>query len=78
MEGARVRGLAISVAGFFNSGISWLVQQLFPVGMDSVGPAIVFTFFGTLSVAALLFTIFVIPETKGRTLEELEELLVRN
>ncbi len=73
----RVRGLAISVAGFFNSVISWLVQQLFPVGMDTVGPAIVFTFFGALSVAALVFTIFIIPETKGRTLEELEEQLVR-
>ena len=74
----RVRGLAISIAGFFNSGISWLVQQVFPIGMDSVGPAIVFGFFGTLSVAAFLFTIFIIPETKGRSLEELEELLVRN
>lgn len=74
----RVRGLAISIAGFFNSAISWLVQQLFPVGMDTVGPAIVFAFFGTLSVAAFVFTIFIIPETKGRTLEELEKLLVRD
>lgn len=74
----RVRGLAISIAGFFNSAISWLVQQLFPIGMDSVGPAVVFGFFGTLSVAAFLFTLFVIPETKGRTLEELEELLVKD
>ena len=74
----HVRGLAISVAGFFNSAISYLVQQLFPVGMDTVGPAIVFGFFGTLSVAAFLFSMFIIPETKGRTLEELEEVLVRN
>ncbi len=72
----QVRGLAISVAGFFNSAISYLVQQLFPVGMDSLGPAIVFAVFGTFAVLALLFTIFVVPETKGRSLEELEAELV--
>ena len=72
----RVRGLAISVAGFFNSAISYLVQQAFPVGMGSLGPAIVFAIFGTFAVLALLFTIFVVPETKGRSLEELEAELV--
>ena len=72
----RVRGLAISVAGFFNSAISYLVQQAFPVGMGSLGPAIVFAIFGTFAVLALLFTIFVVPETKGRSLEELEAELL--
>lgn len=72
----HMRGIAISAAGFFNSAISFLVQQLFPIGMASAGPAIVFAIFGTFAVLAFLFTIFVVPETKGRTLEELEELLV--
>lgn len=72
----RVRGLAISVAGFFNSAISYLVQQAFPVGMGSLGPANVFAIFGTFAVLALLFTIFVVPETKGRSLEELEAELL--
>jgi len=74
----HVRGVAISIAGFFNSAISYLVQQFFPVGMESLGPAIVFAIFGGFAVAAFFFTVFIIPETKGRTLEELEELLVRD
>lgn len=74
----HMRGLAISVAGFVNSAVSYLVQQLFPVGMDSLGPAFVFGIFGSFAVGAFFFTLFVVPETKGKSLEELEELLVRN
>ncbi len=74
----HVRGIAISIAGFFNSAISYLVQHFFPVGMDSLGPAIVFGIFGSFAVGAFFFTVFVVPETKGKSLEELEELLTGN
>ncbi|MEZ6015560.1 MAG: sugar porter family MFS transporter [Planctomycetota bacterium] len=74
----HLRGLAISVAGFFNSAVSFGVQQLFPRGMETLGPAGVFAIFGSFAALAFLFTIFIIPETKGRTLEELEALLVRD
>ena len=73
---ARTRGVAISAAGFFNSGISFLVQKLFPVGLAVAGPDKVFFFFGTFAVLALLFSIFVVPETKGKSLEELEADLI--
>jgi sugar porter (SP) family MFS transporter len=73
---ARMRGLAISAAGFFNSAISFMVQKLFPVGLASYGPDMVFFFFGGLAVAALVFSAFVVPETKGKTLEELEAELI--
>ncbi len=73
---ARTRGVAISAAGFFNSGISFLVQKLFPVGLAAAGPDKVFYFFGTFAVLALLFSIFVVPETKGKSLEELEAELI--
>lgn len=73
---ARTRGVAISAAGFFNSGISFLVQKLFPVGLAAVGPDKVFYFFGTFAVLAMLFSIFVVPETKGKSLEELEAELI--
>ena len=73
---ARMRGLAISAAGFFNSAISFMVQKLFPVGLASYGPDMVFFFFGALAIAALLFSAFVVPETKGKTLEELEAELI--
>lgn len=72
----RLRGLAISAAGFFNSFVSFGVQQLFPRGLESLGPAMVFVVFGGFAVLALVFTLTIVPETKGRTLEELESELV--
>lgn len=72
----RLRGLAISAAGFFNSFVSFGVQQLFPRGLESLGPATVFAIFGGFALLALVFTLTLVPETKGRTLEELEAELV--
>ena len=73
----RMRGLAISVAGFFNSAVSFGVQQLFPRGLETLGPAMVFFFFAGMAALAFLFSVFVVPETKGRSLEELEQALLR-
>ena len=67
----QYRGIAISVAGFFNSFIAWAVVQAFPMGLASVGPAVVFGFFGALAVGSLLFTVVFVPETKGKSLEEI-------
>jgi len=72
----RLRGLAISAAGFFNSFVSFTVQQLFPRGLETLGPATVFAIFGGFATLAVLFTARFIPETKGRSLEELEAMLV--
>ena len=72
----RVRGVAISLAGFFNSAVSFGVQQLFPRGLESLGPANVFFVFGGFAILAFLFSWRVVPETKGRSLEELERELI--
>ena len=73
----RLRGLAISLAGFFNSLISYAVQQIFPWELSALGPAGTFLIFGVFAALAFVFTIKFIPETKGKTLEELEEILIR-
>ncbi len=73
----RLRGLAISLAGFFNSGVSFLVQQLFPWELSTFGPGWTFFIFAGFATLAFLFTLKFIPETKGKSLEELEDELVR-
>jgi len=73
----RLRGLAISVAGFFNSAVSFSVQQLFPRGLETIGPDGVFFVFGAFAALAFVFSWRFVPETKGRSLEELERQLVR-
>lgn len=73
----RLRGLAISLAGLFNSLISYAVQQVFPWELSVLGPAGTFFIFAIFATLAFIFTLRFIPETRGRTLEELEEILIK-
>ena len=73
----QCRGTAISVAGFWNSVVSASVTLIFPWELSRFGPAGTFLGYGLMAVAALLFVVLFIPETKGKTLEELENLLTR-
>jgi major inositol transporter-like SP family MFS transporter len=67
-----IRGFAMgaSLGGLWvaNSTISFL----FPILAESYGSLAVFSGFMVLNVLAALFALRYIPETKGRTLEELE------
>ena len=75
----RVRGRALSVATFFLWIANYLVSQTFPVLNDHpflvkhFHHAFPFWVYGSLCVIALFFIWRWIPETKGRTLEEIEQ-----
>jgi len=73
----QYRGMAISVAGFLNTGVSFSVLFIFPWELTHFGPAGTFLGYGMMAAAALLFVLLFIPETKGKTLEELEGFLMR-
>jgi sugar porter (SP) family MFS transporter len=73
----RVKGIALSIVGFVNSGVSYLVQQFFPWELDTFGSSTTFLIYGLFAAAGLIFVIIYVPETKGRSLEELEEQLIR-
>jgi SP family arabinose:H+ symporter-like MFS transporter len=70
----RVRGRAMSVATFTIWCSCYVVAQTFPMLNDnpSVGPAKTFWIYATFSLAALVFVACRVPETKGRSLEEIE------
>ena len=70
------RAAAISVAGFWNSLVSASVTFIFPWELSTFGSAGTFLIYGLLASAALLFVLLFVPETKGRTLEELEGQLM--
>lgn len=74
----QYRGMAMSVVGFWNSAISAGVTFVFPLELSHFGPAGTFLGYGVLAAAAVVFVALFVPETKGRTLEELEHLLVRH
>jgi MFS family permease len=73
----RYRGAAISLVGFWNSVVSASVTFVFPWELSHFGSAGTFLGYGLMAVAALIFVLIWIPETKGKTLEELESLLLR-
>jgi len=72
-----LRGIAISFVGLINSGVSFGVQLVFPWELQTLGNAGTFLIYGIFALIGLVVVIRLLPETKGRTLEELEQLLVR-
>lgn len=72
-----IRGIAISFVGLINSGVSFLVQLVFPWELATFGNATTFLIYGAFALAGLFFVLFKVPETKGKSLEEIEKLLVR-
>lgn len=66
------RALAISVVGFWNSLVSATVTLVFPWELAHWGASGTFLGYGTLAVAALAFVLVLGPETRGKTLEEIE------
>jgi len=70
------RAAAISVAGFWNSLVSATVTMIFPWLLTTLGSGGTFLAFGLFASAALLFVTTLVPETKGRTLEQLESDLM--
>lgn len=71
-----IRGVAISFVGFINSATSFLVQFVFPWEMANLGTAMTFAIYGILGLVGLVFIIWLVPETKGKSLEQLERQLV--
>jgi SP family arabinose:H+ symporter-like MFS transporter len=72
----RVRGIAISFVGLINSGVSFLVQLVFPWELETLGNSTTFLIYGSFAVIGLAIVWRVLPETKGKSLEELEAQLV--
>jgi len=74
----KYRGLAIGVIGFVNSFISWVVQQVFPWELSNLGNAMSFLIFGVIAFFGFFILLRILPETKGKSLEQIEFDLVKN
>jgi hypothetical protein len=73
----RLRGLAVSFVGLINSAVSFLVQLVFPWELANIGNAATFLIYGLFAAAGFFWILRRLPETRGRSLEELERMLVR-
>jgi MFS transporter, SP family, arabinose:H+ symporter len=74
MYPARVRGLAMSAAGFSLWIGTFLIGQLTPWLMTALSPAGIFWLFGLMCVPYLYITWKLVPETTGKSLEDIERM----
>jgi facilitated trehalose transporter len=72
---AKIRGPAASVSTGFNWTCTCIVTTTFPLFKDIIGAYGAFWSFGAITVLGLVFTILVVPETKGQSLEDIERKL---
>jgi SP family arabinose:H+ symporter-like MFS transporter len=72
------RGLAIGFIAFINSFVSWIVQLIFPWELANIGNALSFFIFGVIALIGFFILLRILPETKGKTLEEIEHEFVLN
>jgi len=68
-----IRGYCMGIAVFFLWGINTTISYVFPYMITNLGSSGTFAVFAAINVVSLLFCIRFAPETRGRTLEELED-----
>ena len=68
----RIRGRAMSVGTVANWGANLIVALSFLTLTQVLGKPATFWLYGVVSIGAWLFAFFLVPETKGKSLEEIE------
>ena len=68
----RIRGRAMSIATFANWGTNFLTAFIFPWYVAKIGMNAGFFTFAAMSLLATIFFYRYVPETRGKSLEEIE------
>ena len=68
----RIRAVGMGIALLLNLGISTLIADLFLPVVGHFGYSTIFFFWAACTLAYLATALFLLPETRGRTLEEIE------
>jgi SP family xylose:H+ symportor-like MFS transporter len=69
----KIRGRAVAIAVVAQWAANYFISSTYPTMMEFSG-AFTYSFYGVMSVLSLLFVWKLVPETKGKTLEELETI----
>ena len=72
----KIRGRAMSTATMVNWGTNLIVAITFLSLIQILGTAGTFWLYGAVAILALIFVYFRVPETKGKSLEEIERLCI--
>lgn len=72
-----VRGVAMSISTFLMWVANWAITQSFPSMMAHLGGGIAFSIFAVFCAIGFFFTLKYLPETKDKSLEEIETMLLK-
>jgi MFS transporter, SP family, galactose:H+ symporter len=67
-----VRGAGMGISSVSNWGFNFIVVFLFPIMLATIGLAGAFTLFAVVCLGGIVFTIALVPETRGVSLEAIE------
>ncbi|MBI9065088.1 MAG: D-xylose transporter XylE [Marinilabiliaceae bacterium] len=73
----KIRGRAIAIAVAVQWAANYFISSTYPAMMEFSG-GLTYLFYGVMSILSALFVWKMIPETKGKTLEEMEDLFKKN
>ena len=68
----KIRGIAMSICTVSNFAFNFFVVYSFPILLEKIGGAWTFWGFGIVSFFCIVFVYFLVPETKGISLEKIE------
>ncbi len=69
----KIRGRAVAIAVVAQWAANYLISSTYPSMMEFSG-AVTYGFYGLMSVLSFFFVWKMVPETKGKTLEEIENI----
>ncbi|XP_060521267.1 facilitated trehalose transporter Tret1-like [Cylas formicarius] len=72
---SNIKSFASALASAITFGTSFVITIGFPIISEAIGMAETFWLLGACCLAGFAFTYLVVPETKGRTLTEIQEIL---
>jgi major inositol transporter-like SP family MFS transporter len=68
-----IRGFAMGIAVFVLWCVNALISFVFPILVEAAGATVTFGLFVIINLVSIFFVFKFVPETRGRTLEELED-----
>ncbi len=71
-----VRSIGIPLFNIVGAVGAWATQKFFPWQVANLGSANTFLLYTVLAVICLIFIVIFVPETKGKTIESIEEMLM--
>lgn len=69
----RGRGAATAISASMNYIFGFLVTKTFFIMKDALTLAGTFFFYGLISLLGFVYLYFLLPETEGKTLQDIEE-----